>query len=347
MALTAKQEEIIQNLTELPEDTKANWDGLAKDIFGWPTDELRKYVAERRAARPVIVEAQLDGENIADMPVTVLCGKLGEIYMKHFGDFPLAYAWPAILCAASVMIVPHPTLRANLFAALIGPIHSGKTEITNRVTHTFTLEDQGLFSGTKFGSSEGFARKIGERAQPLLWCPDELSHLLEKSRIQSASFPFFLDSVFNHDRNDLVVAKGKQLSCSVRLSLIGGIVADRFEDSFGSGTTAGLYDRFLFGVFPQGNFTYKYRPMTKSDPIFEIRDSFGPNGSGTPKLVTPMIHSSVWDAKDKIQDEGINPGILEIAIRCALICAAWDHKDMLVGSSLDPFWELARYQERV
>jgi hypothetical protein len=92
------------------------------------------------------------------------------------------------------------------------------------------------------------------------------------------------------------------------------------------------------------------------DPLFKVKcaidgDLFsGPcNAKGEPlNIVTPMIDSSVWDARDALQkSEGIEPRVLEISIRCALICAAWDGKPVLRASDLEPAWELARYQTRV
>jgi hypothetical protein len=61
-----------------------------------------------------------------------------------------------------------------------------------------------------------------------------------------------------------------------------------------------------------------------------------------------VIDKSVWDARDDIaRTEKIDSRILELAIRVAVICGAWDEKEVLRASDLEPHWELARYQTRV
>ena len=78
-----------------------------------------------------------------DMPDAVLCGRLGEIRRTRLIDkkrFPIAYAWPALLAAAGVMVPPVPTNpdvitavdpMTNSFTALVGPVHSGKSQCIN------------------------------------------------------------------------------------------------------------------------------------------------------------------------------------------------------------------------
>jgi hypothetical protein len=67
-----------------------------------------------------------------------------------------------------------------------------------------------------------------------------------------------------------------------------------------------------------------------------------------PRLNAPGIHRDVWAARDEIhQQEKIEPRLLELCIRTALICAAWDRKSELRAADLGPAWELARYQQRV
>jgi hypothetical protein len=290
-----------------------------------------------------------------DMPDTVLDGQLGKWCCERLPEFPIAYSWPAILGAASVLVKPHAKNRCNLFVCLVGPIHSSKSQAQERANYLFNLKELGLLEDLKSGSAEGLLEKIGDRqGAPLLWCPDELSHLLEKSQIQGASFPFILNSLFYCDSNKLTVAKRKQINFDARMTLTGGLVEETFGDSFGSATTAGLYDRFLFGICPS-DFQYAYRPMS-GPPLFEIKNVLGKDlftepGTGKEtdlKIVAPEIHSEVWDARDELRkSEGIEPRILEICIRVALICAAWDRKTVLRAVDLGPAWELARYQQRV
>jgi hypothetical protein len=291
---------------------------------------------------------------LPDMPAGVLCGKLGEICRTRLSDFPVAYSWLSVLAAASVLVKPHPMRRCNINVCLVGPVHFGKTQAQERANFLFRLAEQGLVEEVKSGSAEGLLEKIGDRGgSPALWFPDELSHVLEKAQIQNASFPSVLNSLFYKDSNALTVQRRKQVKFNARLSIAGGVVEENFGNSFGAATTAGLYDRFLFGLFPTGSFEYSYRPM-QGPPLFDLsqvpRETLfdAQTMSLGPRVESPEIDSSVFDARDAIRKaEKIEPRLLELCIRTALICAAWDGKSELRASDLGPAWELARYQQRV
>jgi hypothetical protein len=291
-----------------------------------------------------------------DMPEAVLDGQLGQWCRTRLHDFPIALAWPAILAAASVLVEQGDGARCNLNVCLVADPHHGKTQAQERANFLFRLNDLGRLDENKYGSAEGLLEQVGDRnGNPLLWFPDELSHLLEKAQIQGASFPYILNTLFYKDHNDLTVQHRKKVRFNARLSIAGGVVEQNFGDSFGAATTAGLYDRFLFGLFPTGNFEYVYRPM-QGGPVVELRPSpadqtamnFGPEQSISVDVRAPKIDPSVWDARDEIQkSDKIESRVLELAIRVAMVCAAWDGKPMLRASDLGPAWELARYQQRV
>jgi hypothetical protein len=81
---------------------------------------------------------------------------------------------------------------------------------------------------------------------------DELSHLFKKVAIEGASFAPVLTSAFYKKRQSMFAAKGRKTEINCAMSFIGGIVTDEFETCFGSATTGGLYDRFMFGLCPTG-----------------------------------------------------------------------------------------------
>jgi TOTE conflict system, Archaeo-Eukaryotic Primase domain len=280
-----------------------------------------------------------------DMPASVLDGRLGAWCRDYLGDFATAYAWPALLAAASVLVKqPKSAARCNLFVATIGRVNSGKSQAFERACLLLQLEQRGLLIDLKSGSAEGFVERVGDRKGACaLWTPDELAHVLEKAQIQGASFPSILNSIFYKDQNSITVAHRKFVEFNARITLAGGLVEENFDNCFGAETTFGLYDRFLFGVCPSG-FSYSYRPPNLPD-VFE-KDLFG--NAEQPAVEVPRIDDSVWSARDEIRKaEQLDNRVLEIALRVALICAAWDGKTVLRASDLGPAWEMARYQQRV
>ena len=277
-----------------------------------------------------------EGVKLPDMPATVLCGRLGELCRTRLKDFPVAFSWPAVLAAASALVRPPEAtvVRTNIYAALVGPVHCGKTAVIER--SNFFLDAKPPFlEHLKAGSAEGLLAKIGNRqGQGVLLNPDELSHLLEKTQITNASFAYILNSLFYVDADQLTIARGKAVNFNARLSLVGGIVDEKFDDAFGSATTSGLYDRFLFGQCPTG-FAYLWRPI-EEPPAF------------TDLFEAPRVNRDVWEVRDHVaKAEGLNPRLLEIALRTAFICTAVDGRDELRAKDLEPAWELARYQARV
>ena len=101
------------------------------------------------------------------------------------------------------------------------------------------------------GSAEGLLRTIGDNnGCAKLYCPDELGHLFAKAQIERASFAPILQRCFYHTSFNLVIAKGQQFPVNCSLGIVGGIVDTKFEE-YGTATTAGLYDRFVFGPFSQ------------------------------------------------------------------------------------------------
>ncbi|MFY9531247.1 MAG: DUF3854 domain-containing protein [Candidatus Acidiferrales bacterium] len=278
---------------------------------------------------------------VPDMPKTVLDGRLGEICLRRLSDFPVAYAWLALLAAASQLVEPRPSaaIRTNIYSGLVGKVHSGKSVGVKRSCHLLGIDHliPPVIVDVKAGSAEGLFATIGDRGGAnVLFNPDELSHLLEKAQITNASFAYVLNSLFYQNSNPLTIAKGKAINFNACVSIVGGIVEEKFGDAFGSATTAGLYDRFLFGQCPS-DFEYLYRPETGTP-------AFSP---GVLPL-QPEVNPELWEARNQIaKSEGINPRLLEIALRCAVICAAFDGRKEILATDLEPAWELARYQERV
>lgn len=268
---------------------------------------------------------------IQDMSIDVLDGKLGEICFRSMAArFPLAYAWPALVTVASSLVPRHgEKQRLNLYTALCGPVHSGKTQAIDAAQQLLGIEAP-ILMNVMAGSAESLMRHMGDcNGSARLFSPDELGHMLEKASIQNASFASVLSRAYYHTRFTLLMQQKVKSDFNASLSILGGLVDSRFEDLFSRTTTAGLYDRFAFGVCPSG-FEFKYSPFENA------REDFSP--------ASVYVAPEVWSEKDTWK---LEPRVVEIALRVAIICAAFNGRTLLTAKDLAPARVFAEYQTRV
>jgi hypothetical protein len=292
------------------------------------TEKLLKDV-KRDQAVPVV------STGLRDMPDTVLDGRLGEICSKHMSNFPISLAWPALLAGASALCDQYGTgVRANLYVALVGPPHAGKSQSIEHALSWLGV-DPPVRKEVYTGSAEQLVRELKDASgNPRLLCVDELGHLLAKAQIQNASFPFILSNAFYKDKFDVSMSGKEKVQFDCALSIVGGLVEEKFQDSFGPGTTGGLYDRFIFGQCPDG-YRHDYFPF-----------------AGTPQIraLNPVaIRQDVWTTKSEWmkQDKELNPRVIELVIRAAAVCAAFSGERTLTPEMLRPARELLRYQSNI
>jgi hypothetical protein len=302
-----------------------------KNNVNGPDDLIAEFGDE--AAMKMFVEAKQYKATIAllaDMPETVLDGRLGELCMKFMGRFPIAYSWPALVTVASSLVPRRgDKQRLNLYTALVGAIHSGKTQAIKAAIQLLGIESPILME-VMAGSAEGLMRHMSDaNGNARLFSPDELAHTLEKASIQNASFTSVLNSAFYSAKFMLLMQGKAKAEFNASLSILGGLVDDRFEDLFSRSTTSGLYDRFLFGACP-GGFEFNYRPFEAE------RQGFEPASVG--------VSPDVWAEKDTWK---LQPRIVEIALRVAMVCAAFDGRTLLRAIDLAPTLALAEYSQRV
>lgn len=281
-----------------------------------------------------------NGDNwlLNDMPETVLDGRLGELcntYMLTGKRFPLAYAWPALLAVASTLAPRHTARqKLNLFVALSGPVHSGKSQTIKAAQKLLGIEKPRLMKMLA-GSAEALARKCADaKGEPRLFSPDELGHTLEKSHIENASFPYIFNLAFYETQFEIRMGKKEIAEFNASLSILGGLVDDRFDDLFSRSATAGLYDRFLFGACPDG-FRFSYYPFNA-----EAREH---------NLSTVGVHPDVWVEKDVwlAEDQDMNPRVVELALRAATVCASFDGRTLLTAHDLAPARAMVGYQQKI
>lgn len=276
--------------------------------------------------------------SIADMSDNVLDGRLGQICQCRMARFPIAYAWVALVTVAGTLIerVNTSPLRTNLFCGLVGPVDSGKSQAIECSIATLGLEKPRL-QNVMSGSAEGLLAKLSDAdGAARLVSPDELGHLLSKSHIENASFPFVLNRAYYQTIFEQTSARGKVIQFNCSLSFIGGVVDADFGHLFDFATVGGLHDRFIFGQCPDG-FEFVYRPFEGA-----------PERLDKP-LVAVAVEPEVWEAKDEWVRTipNLSGRCAEHALRVAGICASFDGRKTLRVSDLGPARAFAENQARV
>lgn len=308
----------------------------AKDLTAWGerggvVRNLKDLIAQTPEWKPTgAVEIVKPGEILNDMPEECLTGRLGEICQRRMKGFPLAFAWSALITIAGTMVRrSRGTLRQNLYTALVGHPHTGKSQAIDQACAILGIappEMQNVMSG----SAEGLLGKLKDAGGcARLVSVDELGHLLSKAHIENASFPYVLNRAFYATLFDLTTAKSRQITFNCEMSLLGGCVTEQFDKLFDAATTGGLYDRFLFGMCPEP-FEYHYAPLE--------------GGSESISSVEVGVHPEVWEAKKEWKSE---PRCTENALRVAGICAGIDGNTLLTPDLLGPAQAFADYQTRV
>jgi len=294
---------------------------------------------------------KLNAGAIPDMPEMVLDGRLGELAeaMVH-GEpaYPRSYAYPSLLTVGSAIYpagmaelsqgnhiyASGPRQQTNLYTALIGAIHSGKSQAI-----TAALQMLGVpankYSEVKSGSPEALTTHLSKQSlgSKILIDLDEWEHLLRKAGIEGSTFYTLLNSGFYKNSIDLVVAKGKHRQINCEISFIGGIVEDMYGELLGANANGGFADRLLQGRCPS-NFQFHY-----SEP--DIRPT-------NIEFKPVRIDRSVWETTREWAKEFPEVGReLEIALRCARICASADGRPVLFGKDLGPAKALMLEQMKI
>jgi hypothetical protein len=298
-----------------------------------------------------------------DMPESVLDGWLGEVCKSRMLEhFPVAYAWPALVTIASAMVPTKAATndtRCNLYTALVGPIHSGKSEAIKHAKRLLGISSPPLLD-LLAGSAEMLTSAVADAGgHPRLYSPDELGHLLEKAQIQNSSFVYVLNRAFYETGFKVrsMEKKRREVIFNAILSIIGGLVDERFGDLYTAKTTGGFYDRGMFSLCPTG-FCYEYTPF-EGGPALQISRTGGdPEDEETIATVGNLpipvtLDKSVFDEtnrwrRDDAVLKNLDYGrVIEIALRVAIISASFDRRPVLYGKDLGPAFELARYQARI
>jgi energy-coupling factor transporter ATP-binding protein EcfA2 len=346
----SKEPRIIRMITPPPELPEGGDIIDAVRCLGWRKPEIDRlisnaadFIPEGIATRASEVqesgrEDQVVTANLTlpDMSEAVLVGRLGDLTQKLLRLSPLAYAWPAVVSVAGTLAHQGSKLRTNLFVSLVGPKGSGKSTTTDNAIGLMGLpKESPEMVRCMAGSAEGLFRAIGDAGGcARLYAPDELDHLFSKIQIDHASFAPVLQRAFYETSFQLVIAKGQKIDFNASLGILGGIVEEKFEECFGAITTAGLHDRFIFGICPQP-FNFNFQP-------------FEDGSESLPSPVAVGVHSEVWtQIKEWVRTvPGMTGRIAENALRVASICAGFDGRSLLLVQDPGPALEFAKYQIR-
>lgn len=339
------------------DDSKVS--AAARSICNYEKGDTRSYVynSANQPQSDEILDVD-DSTQTQDMPSnTIPDCLLGTIAREYMGHMPLAYSLPALLTVAGTMIprVQRTTneiiaasagagSQTNLYTALIGDVGSGKTQAIIHAVGNMGLSHLN-YDSTKAGSAEGLFKKIAARTsmEPLgtarmLINLDEWAHFFKKAGIENSSFVENLNSAFNSPEVPLVIAKGESINLNVALSFIGGIVTDGVQSCFGSESTTGFYDRFLFGISPSSN-AGEYRPFERSqsaqDSVFDKPED--------PARV--KIDRSVWELVTQWKKADLSLGReTEVTVRCCSIIASFDGRSTITAKDLEAMRPFMDYQ---
>ena len=308
---------------------------LASDVTDPKILEQVADIEAQFASAKKIVSQPPSAYSLPDMPEECLDGFLGKLCQKYLWRYPRAYAWIALVTVASALVPRRSqSQKFNIYGVPVGPVGSGKTE-TIRAAQTLLHISTPELLDAMVGSGEGLMQRIADAfGSPRLYSPDELSHLLTKMAIQNSSFPSILTRAFNYDQFEVIMAKGKRVQFHASLSILGGVVDEKFGDLFGAASTLGLFDRCLIGACPSG-FVLSYAPFED------------PNVAVSPASI--FIDPDVWVEKElwTRNHPAITPRCAELAIRVASICASFDRRSSLCAADLGPAFALAEYQSRI
>jgi hypothetical protein len=281
------------------------------------------------------------------MPESCMYGWLADFARTL--ETPLGWSYPpAVTVFAARIDGDNRVIRPTLYTALIGAVHGGKSETINRAIESFVWltdtvkvttpgSDRGLiniFGGRVDKKKAGEANAEPPKPKTHLLALDEFRDMLNKANINGSSLPATLCSLFYKNEAGAADKNGEH-KCLVRLNILGGLKAndsEEFAEVFGAETTAGLYDRMIFGIAPSG---WKRN-------MWEPAELLGRMPSG------PRVTDEIYDQMSEWRDAEKGRGRLaEIALRIGYITAAANHDKEITKKGMRCALEFAEWQEAI
>ena len=283
----------------------------------------------------------------SEMPVECLYGWLG--HTARLLGAPLSWAYTSCLSIFAGQGIdlaePDFPVRPTLYACLLGGPGDGKSVTISRAKSILAPSPEHVRTSTP-ASDRGLVCRINrstgqapDGTQGVVLILDELCDLLAKVNIQGSSLAPIFCKLFYEDVGGSADKTGLH-EVNVRLSLIGALAVrdpTEFQALLGSGTTAGLYDRFVFAPGPKA-WTW--------DRYWRAPDML-PRLPRATSMARPQHDRLTRWAEDKKAQGVILGRLVELAIRVALISASANHEDEVSDACITAAIHFAEWQYRV
>src|SRR5262249_5904809 len=146
----------------------------------------------------------------------------------RMAGFPRAYAWPALLAVGSALIdSQNPAVRTNLYVALVGPVHSGKTQAIEHAIKVLGIESPVLMDLLSCSAAQLVRKAKHVVDKPRLIATGVLCHLSENMRMDGSNYTYVLNRAFYAVKFEGLMARRESATFDCVLSIVGGMVEDR------------------------------------------------------------------------------------------------------------------------
>jgi energy-coupling factor transporter ATP-binding protein EcfA2 len=266
---------------------------------------------------------------------SVLYKALGDIASKYH-TLPRGWLVPALIGFGGAMGYEdaHRRVKSNEYVALIGPTRMGKSATLDTVERIVPI-DPGTVKRQTPSSDRGLLKLLSEdEPRHVLLLQDEARSMLTKAAIEGSTLSFLLNELWSRDTVGAVDKKTDEKMHGY-LSMVICVTAQDpsdFAEVFGTLTTHGLYNRFLFGYSSQ---RLPHPPTAQMMALPE------------PKAV--RVPDWVWEAKEAWAAVDLQPrlALTEHLLRVALITAGMAGDREITKEGFEAAMRFMEWQQRV
>jgi len=241
--------------------------GIAEKVWNEAAGDWDATLKTESVESVEVVETEEELKDDLVLDPDELDGKLGE--MAKMMGLPLNLAYTALLAFASVIpdVDELSGTRINIYAALLGPIGSGKNEAMRRAKLFLALDHSRFVANAFPGGDRQLAELIGDRVVKIKGKPDEripgprkllivtneMDGVLKKMSIKNSTLGQTFTDLWDENQRTIQPSGGRsRINVDCRLSWIGGVPVEAnnpeaFAETFGRDTSRGLSARMIFG----------------------------------------------------------------------------------------------------